>query len=59
MGALKSKRCSRGHLLSPANTYLRKNGQRECRKCSLERSKQFQVEVRALSAALDAEEAEK
>ena len=38
MGALKSKKCSRGHSLSGDNLYIRKNGGRECRKCSLNRS---------------------
>jgi|SRR5579862_1347471 len=37
-GALKSKRCSRGHLRAGKNLYLRKNGTRECRQCSLKRS---------------------
>lgn len=39
MGALKSKRCTKGHLLHGGNLYLKSNGQRECKKCSLERSK--------------------
>jgi hypothetical protein len=37
MGALKSYRCSKGHVLSASNTYKKKHGQRECKKCSLER----------------------
>ena len=41
MGALKSPRCSKGHRLAGKNLYLRKNGQRECKKCSLERSRKF------------------
>ena len=41
MGALKSKRCSRGHLLKDGNLYIRSNGTRECRKCSLVRSKEW------------------
>jgi len=40
-GALKSKRCSSGHLLSSRNLYIRKNGTRECRQCSLNRSAEF------------------
>lgn len=39
MGALKSSRCSRGHKLSGKNLYIRTDGTRECRKCSLERSR--------------------
>jgi hypothetical protein len=37
MGALRSKHCSKGHKFTPENTYIRSNGQRECRKCSLRR----------------------
>jgi hypothetical protein len=43
MGALKSIRCSRGHLLKGANLYLRRDGTRECRKCSLERGRVWRV----------------
>jgi hypothetical protein len=39
MGALKSYKCSRGHVLAGKNLYIRKNGTRECRKCSLQRAK--------------------
>ena len=41
MGALKSLKCAKGHLLAGKNLYLRKNGQRECRLCSLKRSRQW------------------
>jgi len=41
MGALKSKRCSRGHLLAGRNLYMRKDGSRECLRCSLERATKF------------------
>lgn len=33
MGALKSTRCSKGHLLKEPNLYFRTNSQRECKKC--------------------------
>jgi hypothetical protein len=39
MGALKSYKCSRGHVLKGANLYMRKDGTRECRKCALERNR--------------------
>lgn len=39
MGALKSPKCSRGHRLAGRNLYQRADGTRECRKCSLLRSK--------------------
>jgi len=39
MGALKSLRCSKGHLLKGRNLYLRKDGTRECRACSLARGR--------------------
>jgi hypothetical protein len=34
MGAIKSKRCQRGHLMRAPNLYTRKKGQRECKACS-------------------------
>lgn len=39
MGALKSPRCSKGHKLAGKNLYIRKDGQRECRTCSLLRAR--------------------
>jgi len=39
MGALKSPVCSQGHKLSPTTTFKRANGQRECKICSMARSK--------------------
>lgn len=33
MGALKSSKCSKGHVLKAPNLYYRTNGQRECKKC--------------------------
>ena len=50
MGALKSYRCSKGHVLAGKNLYLRSNGTRECRKCSLARSKQFAQQARLAKA---------
>lgn len=41
MGALKSPKCSKGHLLKGDNLYMRKNGQRECKTCSNKRAKEF------------------
>jgi hypothetical protein len=41
MGAIKSYRCSKGHVLKDSNVYLRKDGTRECRKCSLIRSSEY------------------
>lgn len=38
MGALKSDQCSKGHPMSGANLYERKDGSRECRQCSKDRS---------------------
>lgn len=46
MGALKSKHCSKGHRLTPENTYIRQNGQRECRKCSLRRGRARRIHER-------------
>jgi hypothetical protein len=34
MGAIKSKRCQRGHLMRGANLYTYSNGNRECKACS-------------------------
>ena len=42
MGALKSYKCSKGHVLKGTNLYIRADGTRECRKCSLERVKAWQ-----------------
>jgi hypothetical protein len=39
MGALKAYKCSKGHVMKEGNLYLRKDGTRECRKCSLARRK--------------------
>lgn len=39
MGALKSTRCSKGHLLKDA--YVCKNGKRECRQCSKQRARKY------------------
>lgn len=39
MGAIKSYKCSRGHILKDGNLYIRSNGTRECRKCSRERNR--------------------
>ncbi len=39
MGALKSPTCSKGHKMEGDNLYLRKDGSRECRQCSLDRGK--------------------
>jgi hypothetical protein len=41
MGALKSPKCSRGHRLAGKNLYIRANGTRECRTCSLLRSRKY------------------
>lgn len=41
MGALKSYKCSKGHILKGNNLYIRINGSRECRKCSLERNRKW------------------
>ena len=38
MGALRSDKCHNGHYLTGSNIYERKNGQRECRACSLARA---------------------
>lgn len=46
MGALKSKHCSKGHRLTIENTYIRQNGQRECRKCSLRRGRARRIAER-------------
>lgn len=67
MGALKSYKCSKGHVLRGANLYVCKNGSRQCRKCALERGRKFralqkkrkataQVEARKKARALLAEE---
>ena len=47
MGALKSYRCSKGHVLKGGNLYIRKDGTRECRKCSLARQKKWRQEKKA------------
>jgi hypothetical protein len=47
MGALKSYKCSKGHILKGKNLYSRANGSRECRKCSLERSRRQRKERRS------------
>lgn len=47
MGALKSTKCSKGHRMSGKNLYVRADGSRECRKCSLARSKKFYQSKRA------------
>jgi hypothetical protein len=39
VGALKSFKCSKGHRLVEGNLYIRKDGSRECKKCSKARSK--------------------
>ncbi len=44
MGALKSLKCSRGHRLVGKNLYIRKDGTRECRQCSLIRSRKHKKE---------------
>jgi len=43
MGALKSYKCSKGHVLRGANLYVCKNGSRQCRKCALERGRKFRA----------------
>ena len=37
MGRKKRKACAKGHALTARNLYLRTNGQRECKTCSLAR----------------------
>lgn len=37
---MKRETCCRGHEMTPDNLYQRKNGTRECKKCSLRRSKE-------------------
>jgi hypothetical protein len=51
MGALKSPKCSKGHPLKGKNLYVRANGSRECRKCSLARSREFQQKKKITSPA--------
>lgn len=41
MGALKSYKCSNGHVLAGRNLYVRADGTRECRKCSLARNREW------------------
>lgn len=41
MGAIKAYKCNQGHVLKGGNLYLRKNGTRECRKCSLARQRKW------------------
>jgi hypothetical protein len=41
MGAIKSPKCSKGHKMTADNVYVRAKGQRECKKCSLARSRKF------------------
>jgi hypothetical protein len=48
MGALKSPRCSKGHKLSGDNLYLRHDGQRQCKKCALARSRATTASKRKL-----------
>lgn len=48
MGALKSIRCKKGHLLKGQNLYVRRNGTRECRRCSIERSQQWRKQRREM-----------
>jgi hypothetical protein len=49
MGAIKSMKCMKGHLLRGKNLYIRANGTRECKACSLARSKRWRK--RKLAAA--------
>ena len=44
MGAPVKKKCRRGHALTKMNLYLRKDGTRECRKCSLVRARDAEKE---------------
>jgi hypothetical protein len=47
MGAHKSYKCSKGHILKDGNLYIRKDGTRECRKCSLDRGQKRRKALRA------------
>ena len=38
-GAPRKTHCARGHELSGANLYKRRNGTRECRQCSRDRAR--------------------
>jgi hypothetical protein len=49
MGAHKSYKCSKGHILKDSNLYVRKNGTRECKKCSLIRGQARRETLRAQS----------
>lgn len=41
MGALKSAKCSRGHLMRDPNLYYTKSGQRQCLRCKLVQGKAY------------------
>lgn len=45
LGALNARKtqCKRGHLLSPDNLYTPRNGQRDCRTCRNDRSKEYRA----------------
>ena len=47
MGALKSPVCSQGHPLNAKTTFKRKRGQRECKICSIARSKAWREQQKA------------
>lgn len=50
MGALKSSKCSKGHRLIEGNLYVRKDGQRQCRKCQMQRAALRRKEQRSKAA---------
>lgn len=46
MGALKSPKCSKGHLMKPPNLYMRPDGQRECLMCKQQRGRDARAKVK-------------
>lgn len=49
MGALKSSKCSKGHLMRGPNLYIRANGQRQCKACIDIRNKAYEKKRKAES----------
>jgi HNH endonuclease len=43
-------RCINGHELTPANTYRRPNGRRDCRTCVRERARRYKAKQRSAAA---------
>ncbi len=55
--AIKKTHCKRGHIMSPDNTYVRKNGSHQCRTCQTKRHALFRHRRKTRAAIAKAQSA--